>query len=181
MPIQLKYSEPDLVIMLKSKEEKAFNYLYDNYAGALLGVIKKIISVEETAVDVLQEAFVKIWKNIDSYDISKGRLFTWMLNVARNLAIDMLRSKSYRNEQQNRDIENNVSIENNLTTSTFVDHIGLSKVLSQLKEDYRTIIDLAYFKGFTQEEISKKLDIPLGTIKTRSRNALIELRAILNT
>ncbi len=181
MSIPIKYPEPDLVIMLKSKDERAFNYLYDNYGGALLGVIKKIISIEETALDILQEAFVKIWKNIDSYDITKGKLFTWMLNVARNLAIDMVRSKSYRNEQQNREIENNVSIENNLTTSTFVDHIGLSKVISSLKEEYRTIIELAYFKGFTQEEISKELNIPLGTIKTRSRNALIELRAVLNT
>jgi len=95
-----KYSEPELIILLKQHDQSAFGYLYDNYAGALLSIIKNIISDNEIANDVLQEVFMKIWRQADSYDQTKGRLFTWMLNIARNTSIDMIRSKQYQNSQK---------------------------------------------------------------------------------
>lgn len=165
--------------MLQSKDEKAFNYLYDNYSGALYGVIWKVLNVEELSNDVLQEVFVKIWKNIDQYDSSKGRLYTWMLNIARNMAIDTLRSKRYQQDQKTTDIENTVYTNDSSRTSfNNTDTLGLRKSVMNLKPEFRTLIDLAYFQGYTQDEISKTLNIPLGTVKTRLRNAIIELKTV---
>jgi RNA polymerase sigma-70 factor (ECF subfamily) len=172
------YAEPELVHLLRQKEETAFRYLYDNYAGALNGVILQIIPDQALASDVLQEVFLNIWRRIDSYDASKGRLFTWMLNIARNAAIDMTRSKAYQNSQKNRELDSNVHIGTEGSNPS-LDHIGLSKVIGQLKEEHRVLIDLAYLKGYTHEEIAKLQEIPLGTVKTRIRAALLQLRKLL--
>ena len=180
MSLPTTYPEGDLVIQLKSKDEQAFSYLYDHYSAALYGVIMKIVNLEETSQDILQEVFIKIWRNIESYDSSKGKLFTWMLNVARNTAIDTLRSKSFKNDKKIQELGDNVHSHNlNQSFTLKVDHLGLKKVLESLKEEQRIIIDLAYFKGFTQEEIAKELDMPLGTVKTRIRKALLQLKDIL--
>ena len=95
-----KYSEEELIYLLKNRDQSAFSYLYDNYSGALFGVIYKMVENRELAEDVLQEAFVKIWNNFSNYDNLKGRLFTWMLNLTRNLTIDTLRSKGYKKQSQ---------------------------------------------------------------------------------
>ena len=170
-----KYTEQELVLLLKQKQQHAFEYLYANYSGALYTVVLNVVKQTEPANDLLQEVFVKIWKQIDSYDNTKGRLYTWMLNIARNASIDVLRSKDYRNTQQNRELKDSVH-ESAGTTSINTDNIGLRKLIHTLKEEYRTLLELSYFQGFTQDEISKALDIPLGTVKTRLRTALIQLR-----
>ena len=173
----LKYSEEKLVSLVLQKDQQAFSYLYDNYAGALNAVILKMVENKELAEDVLQEAFVKIWNNFENYDKSKGRLFTWMLNITRNLTIDTLRSKSFKKQKKISGDENSVSsLEDIKTGIDRFDAIGLRKQVSNLKEDQRSIIDMAYFFGYTQDEISKHLGIPLGTVKTRMRTAIIELR-----
>lgn len=165
---------------LKNKDEQVFGYLYDHYSPALYGVILKVINDENVASDILQEVFIKIWRGIDRYDVDKGRLFTWMLNIARNTAIDNLRSKAHKLDQKIQEIGNDVYYHTSqLTVQPSVDHLGLSKVLDKLNKEQRIIIDLAYYKGCTQEEIAKILDIPLGTVKTRMRNAIIQLRNIL--
>jgi RNA polymerase sigma-70 factor (ECF subfamily) len=174
-----KYSEEELVAELQSHNQQAFAYLYDNYAGALNGVIVRLVENRELAEDILQEAFVKIWNNFSSYDASKGRLFTWMINITRNLTIDTLRSKGYKKQQQISTDENSVGNYADGTTSEKFDSLGIRKQLGNLKAEQRTIIDLAYFGGYTQEEISKELDIPLGTVKTRMRTAMSELRKLL--
>lgn len=173
----LKYSEEELVNLVLQKDQQAFSYLYDNYAGALNTVIFKMVENKELAEDVLQEAFVKIWNNFENYDKSKGRLFTWMLNITRNLTIDTLRSKSFKKQKKISGDENSVSsLEEIKTGIDRYDAMGLRKQVSNLKEDQRSIIDMAYFFGYTQDEISKHLGIPLGTVKTRMRTAIIELR-----
>lgn len=172
-------SETELISLLKSKDEKAFNYLYDNYSGALYGIILKVLGKEELANDILQEVFVKIWRSIEQYDHSKGRLYTWMLNIARNSAIDTLRSKGFQQEQKTTDIDNNVHLNDGRRSSTHnTDVLGLKKSVMNLKPEFRVLIDLAYFQGFTQEEISQTLNIPLGTVKTRMRNAILELKSV---
>ncbi len=173
-------TEAELVASLKNKDQQAFSYLYDNYAAALYGVVTKIINREEIAKDLLQEIFIKIWRGMDSYDPAKGRLYTWMLNIARNSAIDVLRSSGFNQEKKISDLENNVNIDaDTLSTSIKTDHVGLKQIVDGLKEEYRQIIDLAYFKGYTQEEIAKALNIPVGTVKTRARSALIQLKSIM--
>ncbi|MEO6454356.1 MAG: sigma-70 family RNA polymerase sigma factor [Ginsengibacter sp.] len=175
-----KYSEEELVVLLQYKDTQAFSYLYDNYSAALYGVIYKMVEDKELAEDILQEAFVKIWNNFTTYDIIKGRLFTWMLNIARNLTIDTLRSKGYK--KQNKIQNNNINVDNfvdHSDTAERFDSLGIRKHLTHLNNDQKQIIDLAYFSGFTHEEIAKHLSIPLGTVKTRMRAAIFELRKLL--
>ena len=181
MGIPITYTEQELVLALKRRDNQAFGFLYDNYSGALYSIIRQIIAEnDELASDVLQEVFINIWRKIETYDQTKGRLFTWMLNIARNASIDTLRSKSYQNSQKNQELPDNVYKGTaNQTTLMNVDNIGLKKVLEKLKPEHRSLVELAYFKGFTHEEIADMMGIPLGTVKTRIRNALIQLREFL--
>ncbi|MET0392634.1 MAG: sigma-70 family RNA polymerase sigma factor [Chitinophagaceae bacterium] len=175
-----KYSEPELVSLLQERHEASFSYLYDNYAGALSGVIRAIIPDPETVNDVLQEVFVNIWRKIGLYDPSKGRLFTWMLNVARNAAIDKVRSKGYHDSLKNSSIPDDADSQAEKAMIVLpVEDAGLKKMLSALKEEHRVLIDLSYFQGYTHEEIAKGLGIPLGTVKTRIRSALMNLRTMI--
>jgi RNA polymerase sigma factor (sigma-70 family) len=169
------YSEQELITALKSRDDQAFSYLYDHYSGSLYSIILQIVKRPETASDVLQEVFVNIWRKIESYDPIKGRLFTWMLNISRNASIDMLRSKNYQNSLKNQEITDTV-YGSDQVTQTSIDSIGLSKFLAKLRPEQRVLIDLAYFKGYTHDEIAQIEDIPLGTVKTRIRNALLQLR-----
>ena len=180
LPEEKKYSEEELVLLLQARDQQAFSYLYDNYAAALNGIIYRMVEERELAEDILQEAFIKIWNNFSSYDTGKGRLFTWMLNLTRNLTIDTLRSKGYKKQGKISGDENSVS---NYTDDSKIaekfDAMGLRKQLVNLKPEQRAIIDLAYFNGYTQDEISKEMGIPLGTVKTRMRTAILELRKML--
>ncbi len=166
--------------LLKSRDDKAFGYLYDNYSGSLLTIVSQIVNDMELANDVLQEVFINIWRKIESYDATKGRLFTWMLNIARNASIDTLRSKSYQNSQKNQSISDTTEFSSSPgKANQDIDIIGFKKVMERLKKEHRVLIDLAYFKGYTHEEISEIENIPLGTVKTRIRNALLQLREYL--
>lgn len=177
MASELIYTEPELVARLQQQDPAAFNYLYEKYSGALYSIILQVIPENETASDLLQEVFVSIWKKIGMYDATKGRLFTWMLNVSRNAAIDKLRSKTYKNNLQNREFDSSVHISTGNTTSTLnTDTIGLRKMVNNLKQEYKEVLELSYFQGFTHDEVSKLLGIPLGTVKTRIRTALTFLR-----
>jgi RNA polymerase sigma-70 factor (ECF subfamily) len=174
---QTKHSEEDLVALLRSNNQQLFGVLYDSYSKALFGVIKGIIDKDTIAEDILQESFIKIWNSRSLYDASKGRLFTWMITIARNSSVDYLRSKQNKFDENVNNKEHTVEeINKTNNVETQVDHIGLTKVIGTLKEDHRTLIDMVYFEGYTQEEISIKLDMPLGTVKTRVRSALNTLR-----
>ena len=171
----LPYSVNELAERLQRNDKAAFSLLYDNYSQALLGLINTIVKDEDAAHDILQDVFVKIWRGIGSYNKEKGTLFTWMLNIARNTSIDTLRSKT--NKQIIVKIDGNGHIVDlNNKTSFNTDTIGVKNVVSQLKAEHKELIDLVYFCGFTQEETASKLNMPLGTVKTRIRTALIELR-----
>jgi RNA polymerase sigma factor (sigma-70 family) len=164
-----------IVELLRQDDKSAISLLYDNYSDALFGVILRIVQQEELAEEILQDTFLKIWKFRESYDESKGRFFTWMLNIARNTAIDQTRLKSF--SQKNQDIDNVVSIIDNQNQDHFnVDTIGISELITQLPEEHRSIIDLVYFKGYTHIEAAEALSLPLGTLKTRLRLAIIQLR-----
>jgi RNA polymerase sigma-70 factor (ECF subfamily) len=172
--------EDQLVSLLFKKDKSALTYLYDHYSSALNGVIYRIIGDEDLSSEVLQDAFIKIWTNIQSYDPKKGKLFTWMLNISRNLAIDKIRSKEFKKSAKTDDIDKNVYAydkENMLEPNT--DGIGVKDLLKNLHPEQEFIIDLLYFKGYTQSEVAKEYDIPLGTVKTRLRNGLISLRKFI--
>lgn len=181
MATRSTYTEQELITLLQQKSREGFNYVYAQYSAVLYGVVRKVIYDENTAQDVLQEAFVKIYRNIDKYDASKGRLYTWMLNIARNTAIDKLRSKGEIMQGKIQKGEDDVyGNENELKTEQVTDTIGLRETVDGLEPQYKTIVELAYFKGFTLNEIAKTLDTPLGTVKTRMRKAITTLRKHYN-
>ncbi len=171
-----KYGEYELVQLLRQRNRDAFSYLYDNYSPALYTVILSIIPDREQANDILQEVFIKIWRQSDSYDPDKGRLYTWMIQIARNSAIDVVRSTKYKQSRQNQEISE--SVYGSDSEDFNPDKIGLRRVVHMLKQEHRELVELSYFQGFTHEEIAKALDMPLGTVKTRLRNALIQLRIL---
>ncbi|EIJ40824.1 RNA polymerase sigma factor [Galbibacter orientalis] len=169
-----------LIKRIEEKDPKAFDVLYENYSKSLFGVIYNIVKNEEIAEEILQDVFIKIWDKAATYSPSKGRIFTWMLNIARNAAIDKTRSKDFNKDKKNLSSENFVDILNahdNLNEQ--VDAIGISKYVKKLKETCKSIIELLYFKGFTQKEASEELNIPIGTVKTRNRNCIANLREML--
>lgn len=173
-------AETDLVVLLQQRDQRGFALLYDNYSSALYGIILKIVRSDEVAADVMQDAFVKIWRNIDSYHAGKGTLFTWILNVARNTAIDKIRSQDFQQASQNQPLEHFVGIvEQENPVDMQVDAIGLRHVVAGLRPEHRTLIELIYFQGYTQAEVSEELTIPLGTVKTRVKSALTQLRSLI--
>jgi RNA polymerase sigma factor (sigma-70 family) len=170
------YTEKELVDALKEHRNDAYRHLYMHYRGALYNNILQVIPSAEAANDVLQEVFVTIWKNIAKYDESKGRLFTWMLKLTRNMAINQTRVKNFKVHGKNEDITNYVSIIEEKSEQPGINHIGLRQQVHKLRPEYKDVLELSYFQGFKQEEIATALKIPLGTVKTRLRNAIIELR-----
>jgi RNA polymerase sigma-70 factor, ECF subfamily len=165
-----------LVQMIKSKSERGFNILYNNYSRALYGVLFKYVRRTELADDLLQDTFVKIWKHIDGFDPARGSLFTWMLNIAQNLAIDYLRSAVHRKQslQVNIDLLSLTKnykghITSNVNELEFMDF--KNKAL-QLDSKYAEVIDMIFFYGWSHEQTARLLKLPLGTIKTRARKGL---------
>ncbi|ASU32746.1 RNA polymerase subunit sigma-70 [Mucilaginibacter xinganensis] len=151
------------------------------YSSSLYGVISRIIIDTATAEDVLQETFVKIWHSFSSYSTEKGRLFTWMVNIARNLSIDKIRSKDFKNQNKNQELENNVtSIDEQRSTVYKPELLGIKELVETLKPDQKAILDLVYFKGYTHVEAAEELAVPLGTVKTRLRMAIQQLRKHFN-
>jgi RNA polymerase sigma factor (sigma-70 family) len=170
-----------LIEQLRQRDPAALDYLYDHYSGALYSTVLRIVRKEEVAEEVLQDIFIKIWDRMASYDATKGRLFTWMLNIARNQAIDKTRSKEMSQGRKTDDIDNLVNrIDRQESVQSTIETIGLKEILTKLPEDQRFVIDHLYLKGFTQSELAEEFGIPLGTVKTRTRMAMKELRSILN-
>ncbi|AWI27292.1 RNA polymerase sigma factor [Flavobacterium pallidum] len=173
-------TQEELLPLVLKKDDRAFTLLYDMYSKNLYGVIYNLVRDREEAEDVLQEVFVKIWKNIETYNESKGRFFTWILNIARNTTIDKLRSKGFNNSRKNLSADNFVHLlddSNKLTNR--IDTIGIREFVKKLKPKCIQIIDLLFFKGYTQQEASEELEIPLGTVKTQNRNCMNDLRNFL--
>jgi RNA polymerase sigma factor (sigma-70 family) len=172
--------ESDLIKQLRAGDKSALSYLYDHYSAALYGIIFRIVKREEWAEEVLQDAFLKIWDRIDAYDESKGRLFTWMMNLTRNLAIDKTRSKEITRAKKTDDLHEFVNtIDKQEQTEMAIEQIGLLPVLEALPPEQKLIVEQLYLKGYTQSEVADEFGIPLGTVKTRLRLAMITLRTIL--
>jgi RNA polymerase sigma-70 factor (ECF subfamily) len=168
------------VSRLRGKDRLALEYLYDNYSGALYGAILRIVRKEDIADEVLQDVFLKIWDKFESYDSTKGKLFTWILNVARNQAIDKTRSREISKEKKTTGIDNVVNrIDRSEYLEQGIDDIGVKDILKNLPEEQRFVVEHLYFKGYTQSELADEHNIPLGTIKTRLRLAMKQLRTTL--
>ncbi len=176
-----KETTDELVARLKAKNINAFATLYEDYAAALFGVVLHMVQDEATAEELLQDVFVKIWRHIDSYNAEKGRLFTWLLNIARNTCKDYLRSKQYRYQQQ---ISSKEQIHSDTIASSDQmvyqdENWHFRYIIENIKPEHREIIHLIYICGYTQKEVAVILNTPIGTIKTRCRIAIKQLRTTL--
>ncbi|OEK02160.1 hypothetical protein BFP97_11775 [Roseivirga sp. 4D4] len=169
--------ENELVLRLKGQDKEALAYLYDKYGAALYGTVERIVQSEELSTEVVQDIFMKIWNKIDQYDSKKGRFFTWMLNMARNAAIDKVRSKEINRSAKTDSIDDYVyTIDSQNQSELPIDGIGVKELMNDLAEEQRFVLLKVYFEGFTHSEIAEEFDIPLGTVKTRLRSALKHLR-----
>ena len=178
---KISLSEEELVLALQQREKIAVEALYDMYSSSLFGVIVRIVNDTAIAEGILQDTFVKIWNSFSSYSTEKGRLFTWMVNIARNLAIDKIRSKDFKNQGKNQELENNVTfIDEQRNTVYKPELLGVKELVEGLKPEQKSILDLVYFKGYTHVEAADELGVPLGTVKTRLRMAIIQLRKYFN-
>ena len=166
----------ELILRLQQQDRTALSQLYDLYSSALYGVVLRIVQSPELAQQVIQDTFLKVWKNSGSYDSAKGRVFTWLLNIARNTAIDATRTAHFRYKQKTESTDTLVSRPGNDTLNP--DHLGVREAVGTLDDKYKSLIDLIYFKGYTQEEVAEETGIPIGTVKTRLRYAINELRKV---
>lgn len=165
--------------MLQLKDKQAFEYFYDHYSSSIFGVILRIVKIEELSEEVLQDAFLKFWDKIADYNPEKGRLFTWMLNISRNMAIDKVRSKEFKGIHKSDDLSENVNLfDEQYSEANKVEFIGVKELLDKLTSDQKNIIDLMYFQGYSQSEISEEFAIPLGTVKTRAKAAMNKLKEL---
>ena len=168
--------EKHIVELLQEGDEKAISLLYEHYGDALYGVALKVVKNEAMAQDVMQESLVKIWKKAHTYDASKAKLFTWIFRITRNAAIDKLRSVSTKNDKE---IQIDVSDVYTIGVKGITpEHIDMEKQLGKIESKYREVLEALFFEGMTQQEASEELDIPLGTIKSRLKIGLRELRKI---
>ncbi|MCR9287221.1 MAG: sigma-70 family RNA polymerase sigma factor [Bacteroidetes bacterium] len=175
----MKAIEKEIIKLLHVKDRIGLELVYDNYAAAFYGIALKVVKSEALAQDVVQESMIKIWKNGDKYDEKKGTIFNWMLNIVRRTAIDKTRSPNFRPKGRIQTLDPTV-YENTWRSQLNTDVVGLQDMVNNLEERYRVIIEMAYFQGYTQKEIEKELDIPIGTVKSRIRIALRELRKSFN-
>lgn len=168
--------EQHIVSLLKEGDKRAIPLIYENYSNSLYGVIFKVTCNETLAEDALQETFIKVWRYSKKYDASKAKLFTWLYRIARNTAIDKLRSHNLKFDKEVQISNSNVYKLPSMSLNQ--DAIDLKKHVATLDSKYQIVLRALFFEGMTQQEASDELDIPLGTVKSRLKIGLRELRKI---
>lgn len=166
-----------LVERFRKKDAAAFEKLYAMYAENICGAINTIVGDDALAQEICQDVFLKAWNNAERYNSSKGRFFTWILNIARNAAIDKVRSKSHKDSKKNLPADYFVgSLAHEEKQDAAVDIDRLRSLVKGLKAKCIELIEMLYFRGYTQKEAAEELDIPVGTVKTRNRSCISQLR-----
>lgn len=160
-----------------NKNEAGIKALYANYADSIFGIISRTIKSPELAEEVLQITMLKAWDKIGTYKQDRSSLYTWLAAIARNASIDKIRLKSFSNQQKTDSIE--ASVYEYGSVSLTQSSLDVKKLLGQLDEKYQAVLRLVYLEGYTQAQVSEKLGVPLGTVKTRIRTALSILRSEL--
>lgn len=174
-------TDAELLHAVARGDEAALAALYDRYSSILLGLLLRILHSRAEAEDVLQEVFVQVWRRADSYDESRGRGFTWLVTLARSRAIDRLRALDSRARAATAAAAEASDAAGDASLDAFRSEQReiVRAALSQLTEDQRRTLLLAYEEGLTQSEIAARLNQPLGTVKTRTRAGLLKLRELL--
>jgi RNA polymerase sigma-70 factor (ECF subfamily) len=172
--------DKDLARGLQRKDPAAMGDLYDRFGRIAFSVILSIVRDGAVAEDLVQETFLRVWNRAQTFDIERGALGPWLLSIARNQAIDHVRSASARMGRNAFELDAHehpslfVDMEREVVNS---DHARLiQKAIAKLSENQRTVIQLAYYEGLSQSEMAERMGQPLGTVKTWVRGALKFLR-----
>jgi RNA polymerase sigma-70 factor (ECF subfamily) len=174
-------TDVELLKAVARGDEQALAQLYDNYRVILFGLLIRILNSREEAEDVLQEVFLQVWRRARDFDETRGKPFTWLVTLARSRAIDRLRSLGARDRVAQASVREAAEEVSDAARDTFrsEQRALVTSALSQLPEEQKRPLVLAYFDGLTQSEIAAKLGAPLGTVKTRMRAGMIKLRELL--
>lgn len=167
---------------VRNKDQRAFNDLCDSVRGILLATIYKVLNNREDSEDVCQEVLLKVWERSELFDDAKGRPLTWLRTMARNRAIDRLRSKKRRSGLNDR-FRDELGSPSEFLSRDLTDEVVMAehakvvrKAVIDLTTEQQQALELAYFGGLTQSEIAQRLDQPLGTVKARIRRGVKNLR-----
>ncbi len=172
-------TEEKLIEALQTKSRFGAEVLYDMYSKSLFGVLLKMVNNQELAEDLLQKSFLKIWTSMDCYDVKKGRLFTWMITITRDLGRDCLLSKHYQQALTTERFEIHPDNIERLSPEVFSTDIpDVKECVNNLEDEDKNILNLIYFQGYTHIEAAEQLDIPLGMLKTRCRKEICVMRGI---
>lgn len=171
--------ESRIVQLLQSNSKDAVRIILERYGDALYTVALRIVGTKEVAEEILQDAFVKVWQKAQQYDPNKGRLFTWLLQIVRSTAIDKVRLVKFQREKTSQPLETTVYDNKKYSEEMQLKDVGLHKTLEMLDEKYQVVIRLLYLQGYTQAEVTEELGIPLGTVKSRAKIGIRELRRLL--
>ncbi len=180
LAIRVQENDAGLVIRLKSGDPDAMAELYDRYGRLTYSVVLRMVRDRALAEDLVQEAFLRVWNRVQAFDPEKGSIGAWLLAVARNRAIDYLRSPNGRRSRLDDEFEE--SAHPSLFANLEAEILGadearrLREAVSKLTPNQRQVIELAYFEGLSQSEMAERLGQPLGTVKTWVRSGLQKLR-----
>ncbi len=172
--------DPELLRRMRLGDESALETLYARYGGLLYTLALRIVGDGELAREVVQDTFVRSWDGRETYDPQRGRVPWWLMGIARNRAIDLLRSRTHQQRMRERTAalrEAPAVPPNDL--DAVATRVAVLHALQSLSDGQRTAIELAYYGGLTQTEIADELGEPLGTVKSRTREAMEQLRSLL--
>jgi RNA polymerase sigma-70 factor (ECF subfamily) len=179
-----RLADEELMPLIGEKDPEAFEVFYDRHGGVAYSLAYRIVGEKAAAEDVTQEAFISIWKSGARFDRARGSVRSWMLSIVRNRAIDALRSRAGKAPKLSFDddaiLEQRPSGE--LTEDEAMRRETATEIrgaLGELPGEQSKVIELAYFGGFSQSEISRMLGVPLGTVKGRMRLGLEKIRGEL--
>ena len=175
--------ETDLhcILRLQAGDQRALGELYDRYTPLVYPVILRILRSTSEAEDVLQEAWLQVWRRVVTYDPRRGTVAAWLLTVARSRALDRYRSLSSRKRAENEEnVEPQPAAPDPAALSLHSEwHERVQAALGSLHPKQREVLEIAYFEGLSQTEIAEKLGSPLGTVKSWTRQGLMRLRELL--
>jgi RNA polymerase sigma-70 factor (ECF subfamily) len=180
-PERAQEEDVKLLKAIAARDEAALAQLYDRYRLILFGLLMRILNNREEAEDVLQEVFLQVWRKAEDFDENRGRPFTWLITLGRSRGIDRLRTLAARDRVAEAGAKEVVDQISDAASDAFKsEQRGLvNEALSQLPDEQKRPLMLAYFDGLTQSEIATRLGAPLGTVKTRMRTGLVNLRELL--
>ncbi len=173
-----------LIQQVANQDRDAFSQLYDRFSTMVFTLAMRMLKARSDAEDLLQEVFVQVWRQAQSYSAERGSPEAWIVNIARSRAIDKIRSirrmeKSFVLTEDPARAESTDNVESSAMESEV--RMAMNSALANLPEAQRKVLELAYFAGLTQTEIATRLAEPLGTVKTRMRSGIQRLREILGT